>query len=264
MQIRGPWLGEEQLTTVLVVEDGATDRELLATVLRYAGYAVVEAASGRSGLDLAREAQPDLIVADILMPTMDGYELMRELRSDSKTAQTPVVFYTATYVVDEARRLAGACGVWHIIVKPCEPEEIIRVVADAIESGCAPVVELPSEEFHRDHLRALNAKLVRTVEELREVMVVAGTLHQRSDREGDNDVGAALGKLRPAPANVLSPRELQVLAAVADGHTNAEIGERLVIAPTTVQSHMKSILRKLGARNRTEAAARYLRDRGRL
>jgi DNA-binding NarL/FixJ family response regulator len=57
----------------------------------------------------------------------------------------------------------------------------------------------------------------------------------------------------------LSRRELEVLALIAEGATNAEIAERLVIAPSTVESHVKRILRKLGARNRTEAAARYLR-----
>jgi DNA-binding NarL/FixJ family response regulator len=248
------------VTSILVVDDGATDRELLATVLRYAGYTVLEAETGELGLELARTEHPDLIIVDILMPTMDGYDLVRELRANPTTAGIRVIFYTATYVIDEIRRLATACGVAHIIIKPCKPEEIIRVVGDALSSPEAPVPPVPSEEFHREHLRVLNAKLLQKVEELRDAMVVAGSLHQKSARASDQGSGAAA----PAPARrleeALSPRELQVVAALAEGRTNAEIGERLVIASSTVQSHVKNILRKLGVRNRTEAAARYLRD----
>ena len=248
------------MTSILVVDDGATDRDLLATVLRYAGYTVLEAESGEVGLAVARAERPDLIIADILMPEMDGYELVRELRTESTTADVPVIFYTATYVIDEVRRLAAACGVSHIIVKPCEPDEVLHVVDDALSSTAERVMALPSEDFHREHLRALNAKLLQKVEELRDAMVVAGTLHQQSDRRRDHDGGAAARDPGPRPRDVLSQRELEVLALLAEGVTNAELGERLVIAETTVQSHVKSILRKLGVRNRTEAAGRYFRD----
>jgi DNA-binding NarL/FixJ family response regulator len=61
------------------------------------------------------------------------------------------------------------------------------------------------------------------------------------------------------PEEVLTTRELEVLGLVAEGGTNQEIAERLVISPSTVKTHVKSILRKLGARNRTEAGWRYLR-----
>jgi DNA-binding NarL/FixJ family response regulator len=61
------------------------------------------------------------------------------------------------------------------------------------------------------------------------------------------------------PEELLSPRELEVLTIIAEGATNAEIAKRLVIAESTVQSHVKHVLEKLGAKNRTQAAARYLR-----
>jgi DNA-binding NarL/FixJ family response regulator len=177
------------MISILVVDDRATDRDLLATVLRHAGYTVLEAGTGEVGLSLARGERPDLIVADTLMPAMDGYELVRELRSESTTADIPVIFYTAT--------------------------------------------------FHRE--------------------VVAGTLHQQSDRRRDHGEDATARDPDPRPQDVLSQRELEVLALLAEGATNAELGERLFIAVTTVQCHVKSILRKLGVRNRTEAAGRYFR-----
>jgi diguanylate cyclase (GGDEF)-like protein len=87
-------------------------------------------------------------------------------------------------------------------------------------------------------------------------------LHQQAD-PGVEGVAAGAGHCSTAPGSwlvdVLSPRELEVLSMVAEGATNAEIAGRLVIGDATVQSHVKHILRKLGVRNRTEAAAHYLR-----
>jgi len=240
------------MTAILVVDDGDTDRELVVTVLRYAGYDTLEAAAGVEGLALARSERPKLIIADILMPTMDGYELVRELRADSATASIPVVFYTATYVIEEAQRLADRVGVSHILVKPCEPQAIIRVVEQALSEPSPPGLLLASEDFHREHLRVLNAKLLQKVEELRST-VIPGGLDQRRPRS----LARQLEGHDPDPVEVLSGRELEVLGAIAEGATNAEIARRLVIAETTVQSHVRQVLRKLGARNRTEAAARY-------
>jgi DNA-binding NarL/FixJ family response regulator len=245
------------MTSVLVVDDGAADRELLATILGYAGYTVLEADSGERALKLAWAHKPALIIADILMPTMDGYELVRELRGDEATAHIPVIFYTATYVIDEVRNLAAACGVSHILVKPAEPEEVLRVVTETLAHGPTPPDPLPSEDFHREHLRVLNAKLLQKVEELRETVILAGAL-QRESEAGSADHGWPT--LSPDPRlDLLSPRELQVLSMIVEGATNGDIAERLVIATSTVQSHVKRILHKLGVKNRTEAAVRYVR-----
>ena len=231
---------------------------MLAAVLGHAGYEVLEADNGDQALGLAHARRPALIIADILMPTMDGYELVRELRRDETTARIPVIFYTATYVTEEVRRLAAACDVSHVLIKPCAPEEVLRVVEEAIALPRDPVTSLPSEDFHRQHLRLVNAKLLEKVEELRETVILAGTLQRESDQ------AASAGSRPTAPAgpeleSVLSRRELQVLSMIVDGATNSEIADRLVIATSTVQSHVKRILHKLGAKNRTDAAVRYVR-----
>jgi PAS domain S-box-containing protein len=156
------------MSSVLIVDDTEADRELLATVLGYAGHLVRQAATGQEALDLVRAEPPDLIIADILMPMMDGYELVRELRSEPASAGIPVIFCTATYGDEEIRRLAAAVGVSHIMVKPYEPDEILRTVAEALDAASEPPPSLPSAEFHREHLRVLNAKLVQKVDELEE------------------------------------------------------------------------------------------------
>ena len=68
------------------------------------------------------------------MPEMNGYEFVRELRSDPVVGNTPVVFCTAIYAEGETRQLAAACGVSHFLLKPCEPETIVRTVGEALGS----------------------------------------------------------------------------------------------------------------------------------
>src|SRR6202011_3713268 len=101
---------------------------------------------------LMRVEKPELVIADVLMPQMDGYELVRQIRADPEIARTPVIFYTASYIETEARKLALACGVQHLIVKPSDPEEILRAVKAALGTG-ATVVPLPGEDFKHEHLR---------------------------------------------------------------------------------------------------------------
>ena len=157
------------VTSVLVVDGRPADRELLATVLGHAGYAVAGAATGEVAIELARSQRPDLIITHILMPDMDGYELVNKLRSEQVTADIRVIFYTATYLMEEVRQLAEACGVSQILVKPCEPGEIICAVSEALSSPQVARVALTSEEFHREHLRVLGAKLSQKIDELHDV-----------------------------------------------------------------------------------------------
>lgn len=156
------------MTSVLVLDDRAADRELLSTVLRYAGYDVEEVSSGEDALEMAHRSRPDLITTDILMPEMNGYEFVRRLRQDPAIGETPVIFCTATYDEEECKRLAESCGVSHIIIKPTEPEEIIRIVSGALGSHNGLPRPTPGDdfEFDREQLRVLNEKLVQKVNEL--------------------------------------------------------------------------------------------------
>jgi PAS domain S-box-containing protein len=157
------------VTSVLVVDGRPADSELVATVLGNAGYAVAQAATGELAIAFARSQRPDLIIIHILMPDMDGYEFVNKLRSEHVTADIRVIFYTATYLMEEVRQLARACGVSQILVKPCEPEEIMCAVSEALSSPQVARMALTSEEFHREHLRVLGAKLSQKIDELHDV-----------------------------------------------------------------------------------------------
>ncbi len=166
------------MTSVLVLDDRDTDRELLSTVLGYAGYTVLEASSGEEGLEVALANRPDLVIADILMPNMDGYDFVRRLRADPQIGSTRVMFCTATYAVEEVRRLAHACGVEEILEKPSAPEEILRMVAAALGSTREPGMAAGPENFRSEHFRVLSNKLIEKVRDLESASREQERLHE--------------------------------------------------------------------------------------
>lgn len=203
------------VSVVVVLDDRAADRELVSSLLTYAGHTVIEAASGAVALDLARERRPDLIITDILMPGMNGYEFVRRLRKDPSVGATPVIFCTANYLEGEVRELAAACGVSRFISKPCAPEFVLATVADVLgEPASLPLAGLPGAEFEHEQLRVINDKLVEKVSELERVSahrqyllgLVMGAQEQERHRiaDGIHDdslqavvaVGLWLGNLR--------------------------------------------------------------------
>jgi PAS domain S-box-containing protein len=152
--------------SILIVGSRASDREFRAMILGLAGHSVLEAPTAEAGLALALSQRPDLVITDVMMPTADGYDLVRALRSDVRTKTIPVVFSTSGYALSEVRRLAAACGVTHLFVKPFEPGEILRVVGSALGSTDEPPAPLGTEEFQREHLQLLNSKLIETAHAL--------------------------------------------------------------------------------------------------
>ncbi len=147
------------MANILVVDDDPTARDLVVTVLSYSGHQMREAGDGAEALIEAQTRPPDLIIADLLMPTMDGFEFVRRLREQAALAQTPVIFYTATYVESEVRNLAQACGVTHIITKPAEPQHILDAVSQNLGTLPAPLAPPPLEEFRQKHMGLLLTKL---------------------------------------------------------------------------------------------------------
>jgi len=98
------------MASILIVEDRAVDRLFLTTLLGYQGHGTLEASDGAEALALVQSRRPHLVISDVMMPTMDGYEFVRQMRAIPAVAETPVIFYTATYHEREARALAERCG----------------------------------------------------------------------------------------------------------------------------------------------------------
>src|ERR1700735_5048673 len=105
------------MPTIFVVDDRPINRQFLVTLLGYFDHKVLEAGDGREALETLRCGPVDLVIADVLMPTMDGYEFLRELRADRRFEPIPVIFYTAVHYETQARAMAEACGVRHFLTK---------------------------------------------------------------------------------------------------------------------------------------------------
>jgi diguanylate cyclase (GGDEF)-like protein/PAS domain S-box-containing protein len=155
------------MAKILIVDDNATNRKLVVTILGHAGYATLEAVDGVDALTMARAEQPDLVISDILMPSMDGFEFVRRLRADSKVAHTPVIFHTAHYHEREALNLARSCQVARVVVKPSVAAEILNAVRETLAGTPAAPNDAVSEGFDRKHLELLTNKLSQHAAELR-------------------------------------------------------------------------------------------------
>lgn len=118
--------------TVLVVDDSCSSRLLLTSILRSAGYQVIEAADGKEALSRLEEHPADLIITDLEMPRLDGITMLRQLRASGPNSATPVVMLTGA--PDQSLRDLGAeAGAQAWLVKPYKPVEVLAVARHLLE-----------------------------------------------------------------------------------------------------------------------------------
>ncbi len=157
---------------IVVVDDLAENRYFLEALLRGHGHEVVSARNGEEALAELRRLPADLVISDVLMPGMDGYQLCREMRVDARLAAIPLVFYTATYTSEEDRDFALGLGASAFVVKPTAPEEFIGIVRAVVAGASRVPVEVPDPEilkeqvFQREHDVRVSRKLEKKLEEL--------------------------------------------------------------------------------------------------
>jgi CheY-like chemotaxis protein len=122
---------------ILLVEDNEDNRIIYSTVLRHLGYTVIEAEDGVRALELARSERPDLILMDISIPQLDGWEATRILREDPTMAATPIIALTAHALPDDRER-AAQLGFSGYLAKPVEPRAVVAEVGRWLASGHRP------------------------------------------------------------------------------------------------------------------------------
>lgn len=154
------------MATILIVDPYPNDRRVYITLLGNFGHRLLEANDGVEALELARAELPELVITNILMPNMDGFSLVRRLRSELLLAGVPVIFQTEHYFDAEVRKLANSNGVEHILGKPAEPQEILRAVQEALRRPTTPSRLPQTGQLPREHLQLLADKLYEKVAEL--------------------------------------------------------------------------------------------------
>jgi CheY-like chemotaxis protein len=112
---------------VLLIDDTPTNLEMMSYLLSAFGYSVRVARSGAQGLDMAHQASPDLIICDILMPGIDGYEVARQLSADPVLVAIPLVAVTALAMAEDRARILDS-GFDGYISKPIDPETFVSEV----------------------------------------------------------------------------------------------------------------------------------------
>lgn len=120
--------------SVLLVEDNAENREIYATILAHGGYEVIEAADGDEALRLARERSPGLILLDISIPGIDGWQVAERLKEDPSTRDISIVALTA-HALPEDHRRAREVGCESYLAKPVRPRRVLEEVQRLTDGG---------------------------------------------------------------------------------------------------------------------------------
>jgi two-component system, cell cycle response regulator DivK len=117
---------------ILVVEDQEDLRGVLRDLLTGSGYAVAEAADGQAGVEMTRSERPDLVLMDIQLPVMDGYEATRQIKTDPNLKATPVIA-VSSYAMKGDEEKARAAGCDHYVTKPYSPVQLLRIIRDLLD-----------------------------------------------------------------------------------------------------------------------------------
>lgn len=157
---------------VLIVEDDPASRRLLRTYLEIHACEVIEAGNGQEGLEMAVLQMPDVIISDAMMPVMDGFQFLREIKGDEKLKTVPFIFYSGFYTGDKEHGLAMSLGAEAFILKPKSPDEFWAELSHVLEE-CRTKKEktpversLEVEDYLRKYSSIVVAKLEEKVEEL--------------------------------------------------------------------------------------------------
>jgi DNA-binding NarL/FixJ family response regulator len=220
--------------TILIVDDDLGIRTSIGDYLEIAGYSVVSATNGQEALPLVDQYQPQLIITDVIMPQMDGYELVQCVRKRPAFRLLPVIFLTARNKMEE--RIRGyQVGADLYMPKPFELEElgvVVRHFLDRYALMLRPPFSFPLEWSNPE----ISGSLTST--------------HPSPDTPTEETFG--FGYRANSPKIDLKPREQQVLDLLTKGLSNAQIGDRLFLSPRTIEKYVSSLLQKTETCNRSE------------
>jgi DNA-binding NarL/FixJ family response regulator len=226
---------------LLLVDDEPGVRESVQAYLEDSGYQVQVASNAKDAWDWLQHNQPDLVISDLMMPQVDGYQFLKQLREDPKFVAMPVVFLTARGMKSD--RITGyQAGCDAYISKPFDPEELIAIVQNVLQRR-ATVTNSNNNPEVEGIAKQIAAEL------------------KGMFGNGSNSSGSAI-VTTPPPINIdFTPREQSVLDLVSAGLMNKEIARQLETSVRNVEKYVSRLFGKTGTNSRTELV-RYALEHG--
>ncbi|NEP15523.1 MAG: response regulator transcription factor [Leptolyngbya sp. SIO4C1] len=211
---------------VLLVDDEPGLREAVQAYLEDSGFEVQVASNATEGWELLQQRPPDVLISDIMMPQVDGYQFLQQVRDDARYKSLPVVFLTARGMTsDRIQGYQAGCDAY--LPKPFDPEELVAIVSNLIERQADRTPEGGTPDI---------AVMARQIEEIKALLTQRGTIPQKQ-----------------SPIRIdLTPREQDVLNLVAEGLMNKEIASRLGTTVRNVEKYVSRLFGKTGTNSRTE------------
>ncbi|NJL63580.1 MAG: response regulator transcription factor [Methylacidiphilales bacterium] len=212
--------------TILVVDDDLGTRLSISDYLELSGYSVIATEDGEQALAIVEQNHPDLIVTDIVMPRMNGYELVRRVRQQPMFRLLPVILLTARTKTQE-RILGYQSGCDLYLPKPFELEELAAAIRNLLERS-----QIIQSEYRLSQ---------------------AGNFESAKSHKPEKNLHyKPISSPIPLAFESLSIREQEVLRLLTEGLSNIEMGDKLHLSPRTVEKYVSSLLRKTETSNRAQ------------
>ncbi len=227
--------------TILVVDDDLGTRLSVSDYLELSGYSVITANDGQEALFMVDEYHPDLIVTDIVMPQMNGYELVRRVRQQPVFRLLPVILLTARTKTQE-RIMGYQSGCDLYLPKPFELEELAAAIRNLLERS-----QIIQSEYRFSHKESLGISASTKAADAHNSL---STQIQKSHLHSSLTLSTQIQKSHLHSS--LTHREQEVLELLTHGLSNADMGHQLHLSPRTVEKYVSSLLRKTSTSNRAE------------
>jgi DNA-binding NarL/FixJ family response regulator len=220
---------------ILIVDDDNILRTVLRHYLEQQGYQVEDVYSGRLALQVFERYSPDLVVSDVAMPEMDGFEFCHQLRSQPTGQLVPFIFLSAKDDIED--KIHGHhIGADDYLTKPFEMKELLAKIEGLLER---------SRRIHSEIVRLLQNVAATNADAI-------NILGKETYLQGVKPIDRHPDKVKKPVPLPLTPAEERVFWEVIQGLTNKQISDRLFISPRTVQTHLSNILNKLNLENRAQ------------
>ncbi|MEO3705736.1 response regulator transcription factor [Trichormus azollae] len=215
---------------LLLVDDEPGLREAVKEYLQESGFSVQTASNAREGWDMMQHSIPDLVISDIMMPQVDGYQFLKQMRDDQRFQALPVVFLTAKGMTGD--RIQGyQAGVDAYLPKPFDPDELVAIVENLLVRHTMKT-QVAGEDTENMDI----AKLAHEISKIKDLLSPRNAITQT-----------------PPPFKIdFTPREQSVLNLVAEGLMNKEIARRLETSVRNVEKYVSRLFSKTGTNSRTE------------